>query len=83
MMLISGNVDEQNLVAFVGRLVHQQDDHLVGLVGGHFGFSGRRGASWLPNHRYLGFCDDHQHSDNRETGYSNVLGLFGLKSRPN
>ena len=42
MMVISGNVDEQNLVAFGGRLVHQQDDHLVC---GHFGLSGRRGTS--------------------------------------
>ena len=45
MMVISGDVDEQNLVAFGGRLVHQQDDHLVGLVGGHFGLSGRRCTS--------------------------------------
>ena len=49
MMVISGDVDEQNLVAFGGRLVHQQDDHLVGLVCGQFGLSGRRCASWLPN----------------------------------
>ena len=27
---------------------------------------------------YLGFCDDHQHPDNRETGYSNVLRRYHL-----